>query len=100
MLDVSFNFGKQEVCPICKTDENNQIHLLECEGLDLDCQTTDKTTLRCLIDKDSVLINLSQKIQPPLPYSTLHAKKIGDQILVKMDYLFIKLDHPYSLSTS
>ena len=55
-------------------------------------------TLRCLIDTDSVLINFSQKIQPPWPYSSLHAKKIGDQILVKMDYLFIKLDHPHPKS--
>ena len=30
-------------------------------------------TLSSLIDTESVLINLSQKIQPPWPYSTLHA---------------------------
>ena len=38
------------------------------------CDGKDKeSTLSCLIDTDSVLINLSQKIQPPWPYSTLHA---------------------------
>ena len=47
-------------------------------------------TLGCIIDTDSVLINLSKE-------SSLHGifhppclKKIGDSILVKMDYVFKK----------
>ena len=66
MIDVSANFGKKEVCPICKTDENNQLHLLDCEGLDLDLdisgQITDKNTMyNNIYEEDSdVVIEVSR----------------------------------------
>jgi hypothetical protein len=42
---------------------------------DIQTPATNTPTLTILVDTDSVLINLIQRIQPPRPYSTFHVKK-------------------------